>query len=58
MPWHLRFRHYVGLGREAAKLARLLAEFRFGTAREVLQTRACQLPFVVAAANRVAVATA
>jgi polysaccharide deacetylase family protein (PEP-CTERM system associated) len=58
MAWHHRFRHYVGLGREAAKLARLLAEFRFGTAREVLQTRACQLPFMAAAANRVAFAAA
>jgi polysaccharide deacetylase family protein (PEP-CTERM system associated) len=58
MAWHHRFRHYVGLGREAAKLAQLLAAFRFGTARDVLQTRACRLPFMAAAANRVAVATA
>jgi len=51
MPWHLRFRHYVGLRTEATKLARLLGEFRFGTAREVLQTRACQLPFMAAASQ-------
>jgi polysaccharide deacetylase family protein (PEP-CTERM system associated) len=43
MPWHLRFRHYVGLAEEAGKLSRLLAQFRFGTAREVLQTRACRV---------------
>jgi polysaccharide deacetylase family protein (PEP-CTERM system associated) len=43
MPWYLRFRHYVGLAEEAGKLSRLLAQFRFGTAREVLQTRACRV---------------
>jgi polysaccharide deacetylase family protein (PEP-CTERM system associated) len=43
MAWHLRFRHYVGLEHEAGKLSRLLALFRFGTAREVLQTRACRV---------------
>ena len=36
MPWHLRFRHYVGVEKEAVKLSRLLGGFRFGTAREVL----------------------
>jgi polysaccharide deacetylase family protein (PEP-CTERM system associated) len=36
MPWHHRFRHYVGLRRQEAKLAGLLREFRFGTAREAL----------------------
>jgi polysaccharide deacetylase family protein (PEP-CTERM system associated) len=37
MPWRCRFRHYVGLAKEAAKLSRLLASFRFGTARDVLR---------------------
>jgi len=59
MPWHLRFRHYVGLKHEAGKLSRLLARFRFGTASDVLQTRACRLPSDTAlAARKVAVATA
>jgi polysaccharide deacetylase family protein (PEP-CTERM system associated) len=37
MAWRHRLRHYVGIEREAARLSRLLARFRFGTAREVLQ---------------------
>jgi polysaccharide deacetylase family protein (PEP-CTERM system associated) len=45
MSWRHRFRHYVGLEQEAAKLSRLLARFRFGTAREVLQTRQCRIRF-------------
>jgi polysaccharide deacetylase family protein (PEP-CTERM system associated) len=40
MPWHRRFRHYVGQERHEAKLARLLSRTPFGTALEVLeQTR-------------------
>jgi len=39
MAWHHRFRHYVGLEREAAKLSRLLEQFPFGRARDVLQAR-------------------
>jgi polysaccharide deacetylase family protein (PEP-CTERM system associated) len=39
MPWRYRFRHYVGLETEAVKLAVLLAQFSFGTAREVLECR-------------------
>jgi polysaccharide deacetylase family protein (PEP-CTERM system associated) len=39
MPWRYRFRHYVGLESEAIKLAVLLAQFSFGTAREVLECR-------------------
>lgn len=39
MPWHHRFRHYVGLAKEADKLSRLLTWLRFGTAREVLEDR-------------------
>ncbi|NOT54889.1 MAG: DUF3473 domain-containing protein [Deltaproteobacteria bacterium] len=36
MPWHHRFRHYVGLTRQETKLSRLLRNLRFGAAREVL----------------------
>ena len=36
MAWHQRFRHYVGVDKQAAKLDRLLDCFRFGTARQVL----------------------
>lgn len=39
MAWHHRFRHYVGLEKEAAKLACLVGQFRFGRARDVLQAR-------------------
>jgi polysaccharide deacetylase family protein (PEP-CTERM system associated) len=56
MPWHLQFRHYVGLEQQAAKLSRLLGCFRFGTARDVLQTRVCRLPLGSAAPSRMAVA--
>jgi polysaccharide deacetylase family protein (PEP-CTERM system associated) len=37
MPWHHRFRHYVGVQRHAAKVDRLLGHFRFGTARQSLK---------------------
>ena len=37
MAWHQRFRHYVGVDKQAAKLDRLLDCFRFGTARQVLE---------------------
>lgn len=39
MAWRHRFRHYVGLEQEAIKLSLLLAQFRFGTARDVLEQR-------------------
>jgi len=45
MAWHHRFRHYVGLEKEAAKLSRLLAQFRFTTALEVLTARTRTIPF-------------
>ena len=35
MPWRHRFRHYVGLQREEAKLSRLLRDFRFSTIRRI-----------------------
>lgn len=37
MAWHHRFRHYVGVHKHAVKVDRLLAHFRFGTARQVLE---------------------
>jgi polysaccharide deacetylase family protein (PEP-CTERM system associated) len=37
MPFHHRFRHYVGVSREPEKLGLLLAHFSFGTARQVLE---------------------
>ena len=36
-PWSKRFRHYLNLDRSLARLERLLARFRFGTMREVLE---------------------
>jgi polysaccharide deacetylase family protein (PEP-CTERM system associated) len=51
-----RFRHYVGLENEATKLSQLLAEFRFGTAREVLESHVPQ-SHSVAAPVQVSVAT-
>jgi polysaccharide deacetylase family protein (PEP-CTERM system associated) len=55
MPWHCRFRHYVGMERHAAKLACLLARFCFGTARDVLQSQQIVLPDAVQ--NEVSIAT-
>ena len=57
MSRHHRFRHYVGLQRTAAKLSQLLAEFRFGTAREVLESHVPQ-PAAVAAPAQISVAAA
>jgi polysaccharide deacetylase family protein (PEP-CTERM system associated) len=36
MPFHHRFRHYVGIDKQEAKLFRLLRHCRFGTVRKVL----------------------
>jgi len=36
MPWRHRFRHYVGLRREEAKLSRLVRDVRFSTIRRIL----------------------
>lgn len=36
MPWHHRFRHYVGIKKQEAKLSRLFRHCRFRTIREVL----------------------
>jgi polysaccharide deacetylase family protein (PEP-CTERM system associated) len=43
MAWHHRFRHYVGMEKEAGKLARLLRHFRFGTACDVLHMQRVSL---------------
>ena len=56
MAWHHRLRHYIGIEREASKLACLLEQFRFGTAREVLETQCISLPEPVR--DRVSVVTA
>jgi polysaccharide deacetylase family protein (PEP-CTERM system associated) len=39
MAWRHRFRLYVGVEREAAKLSALLGQFQFSTASEVLQSQ-------------------
>ena len=46
MSWRHRFRHYVGVEKEAAKLARLMALFRFGTVRDILQNHPAPCSFV------------
>jgi polysaccharide deacetylase family protein (PEP-CTERM system associated) len=51
-----RFRHYVGLETEAGKLSQLLGEFRFGTAREVLEHHQAQPDSIDAATVQVSVA--
>jgi polysaccharide deacetylase family protein (PEP-CTERM system associated) len=56
MDWQNRFRHYVGVGKEAGKLSRLLGQFTFGTAREFLQTRVCRIRVFDSAGDRVSVA--
>jgi hypothetical protein len=58
MSAHHRFRHYVGLEHEATKLAQLLAEFRFGTVREVLEHQELRPHSAPAAPANVPVATA
>ena len=50
MSWRHRFRHYVGVEREAGKLARLMALFRFGTVRDILQMHPAPRPALAAAA--------
>jgi polysaccharide deacetylase family protein (PEP-CTERM system associated) len=54
MAWHHRFRHYVGLRKEAAKLSSLLSQFRFTTALEVLQLTGWQVPFFNSADHELA----
>jgi len=46
MPWRHRLRHYVGIDKEVARLSRLLARFRFGTACDVLQRRGSMDPTI------------
>lgn len=57
MPWHHRFRHYVGLEKEAGKLARLLSQFRFGTARAFLDARVCGVRVFDGVGDRLSIAT-
>ncbi len=55
--WKSRLRHYTNLEHTAARLRRLLGEFRFAPLRTVLaQTKLLQLATVPAAANRGALA--
>jgi polysaccharide deacetylase family protein (PEP-CTERM system associated) len=56
MAWRHRFRHYVGLENEAIKLSLLLGQFKFGTARDVLEGRSHQREAFAAADDRVTVA--
>jgi polysaccharide deacetylase family protein (PEP-CTERM system associated) len=42
MPWHHRFRHYVGLSRQAAKLAQLFSHVQFKAVSEVLALLAAE----------------
>lgn len=56
MAWHHRFRHYVGVEKEVDKLSCLLSEFRFGTAREFLQARACRIRVFDAIGDRMSIA--
>jgi polysaccharide deacetylase family protein (PEP-CTERM system associated) len=49
MSWRHRFRHYVGVKKQVAKLDCLLAYFSFGTARHVLDVWARPLPLLPAA---------
>jgi polysaccharide deacetylase family protein (PEP-CTERM system associated) len=44
MAWHNRFRHYVGVEKEEGRLSRLMDEFRFGTARDVLELHGQWIP--------------
>jgi polysaccharide deacetylase family protein (PEP-CTERM system associated) len=50
MAWRYRFRHYVGMEHEEAKLSSLLDVFRFGTARRVLALQGVRLDELPAAA--------
>jgi len=56
MAWPHRFRHYVGLEKEAGKLDRLLGEFRFGTARDFLEARVCRISVFDAVSERMSIA--
>jgi polysaccharide deacetylase family protein (PEP-CTERM system associated) len=57
MAWRHRFRHYVGVEKEAGKLARLLAEFRFGTARAFLEARVSGVRVFDGVSDRLSIAT-
>lgn len=57
MPWPDRFRHYVGLEKQEAKLDKLFSEFRFGTARAFLQARVSGVRVFDGVGDRLSVAT-
>ena len=57
MSWRHRFRHYVGVEKEAGKLARLFQQFRFGTARAFLDARVCGVRVFDGLGERVSMAT-
>jgi polysaccharide deacetylase family protein (PEP-CTERM system associated) len=57
MPWADRFRHYVGLEKQEAKLEKLFSEFRFGTARAFLQARVSGVRVFDGVGDRLSVAT-
>jgi polysaccharide deacetylase family protein (PEP-CTERM system associated) len=57
MPWADRFRHYVGLEKQEAKLDKLFSEFRFGTARAFLQARVSGVRVFDGVGDRLSVAT-
>jgi polysaccharide deacetylase family protein (PEP-CTERM system associated) len=56
MAWRHRIRHYSGLEKEEGKLSRLLGQFRFGTAREFLQTRVCRIRVFEPVIDRISIA--
>lgn len=57
MAWHHRFRHYVGIEKEAVKLAQLFQQFRFGTARAFLEARVAGVRVFDGMGDRLSVAT-
>ena len=57
MSWPNRFRHYVGIEREAEKLGRLFEDFRFGTARAFLHARVSGVRVFDGFGDRLSVAT-
>ena len=56
MAWRHRVRHYAGLEKEANKLARLLTDFRFGTARDFLDARVCRVSVFDGVSDRMSIA--
>ena len=57
MAWHHRFRHYVGIEREATKLSQLFQDFRFGTVRAFLEARVSGVRVFDGIGDRLSIAT-